>query len=208
MRRRAIWVLAAVLAAAITGGTYAYTHGLGRPAGYRTEAITRGPLVAAISATGTLNAVISVQVGSQVSGLVKELYADFNSRVTKNQIIAQIDPEPFEAKVSQAQAQVEAARALVVNQGAAVHKDRADLENARAALASSHAQTAKALVSVVDGRRNLGRQQDLRRQELIAQADLDAAQVALDSAVAQHEASEAQERAQAAAVTSAEAQLE
>jgi HlyD family secretion protein len=189
-------------------GVYAYTRHLNNRAPYQTAAVIRGPLVAAISATGTLNAVINVQVGSQVSGQIKELYADFNSRVTKGQIIARIDPDIFQAQVNQARAQVEAAQAAVLNQRAAVTKTRADLENARAALAVAHAQTAKAQVAVVDGERNLGRQRELRRRELTAQADLDTAQVAYDSALAQHEASLAQERAQAAMVDSAGAQLE
>src|SRR5262249_20656925 len=72
---------------------------------------------------------------------------------------------------------------------------------------SAHAQTVKAQVGVVDGKRNLGRQQELRAKELTAQSDLDAAQVQSDSAVAQYDANVAQENAQAAAVTSAEAQL-
>ncbi len=119
---------------------------------------------------------ITVQVGSQVSGQVKELYADFNSQVKKGQVIARIDPEIFEAKVNQAKAQVESARAAVLNQQAAVERARADLGNARAALAVARAQTAKAQVAVVDTRRDLGRKTDLRQKGFIAQADEDAAQ--------------------------------
>jgi HlyD family secretion protein len=198
--------LLAVTIAAV--GIYAYTRHLNNRTPFQTAAVVQGPVIAAISATGTLNAVINVQVGSQVSGQIKELYADFNSRVTKGQIIARIDPDIFQAQVNQARAQVEAAQASVLNQRAAVTKTRADLENTRAALAVAHAQTAKAQVAVVDGERNLGRQRELRRRELTAQADLDTAQVAYDSALAQHEASRAQERAQAAMVDSAAAQLE
>ena len=189
-------------------GVYMYTRHLNNRAPFQTAAVVQGPLIAAISANGTLNAVINVQVGSQVSGQIKELYADFNSRVTKGQIIARIDPDIFQAQVNQARAQVEAAQAAVLNQRAAMTKTRADLENTRAALAVAHAQTAKAQVAVVDAERNLGRQRELRRRELTAQADLDSAQVAYDSALAQHEASRAQERAQAAMVESAAAQLE
>ena len=196
-----------VIAIAVLG-IYVYSGHLKGRTPFQTAAVVQGPLVAAISATGTLNAVINVQVGSQVSGQIKELYADFNSQVTNGQIIARIDPDIFQAQVNQARAQVEAAQAAVLNQRAVVTKTRADLENARAALAVAHAQTAKAQVAVVDADRNLGRQRELRRQELTAQADLDAAQVAYDSAVAQHEASVAQERAQTAQVDSAAAQLE
>ncbi len=207
MKRRIIWLVLIVAAAGLITGGYLYSQGIGSRPPYRTAALTRGPLTAAIAATGTLNAVITVQVGSQVSGQIKELYADFNSQVKKNQIIARIDPEPFEAKVSQAKSQVDAARASVLNQRAGVEKARADLENARAALAAARAQTAKAQVSVVDMRRDLGRKRDLKQKGLIAQADEDSAQAAYDSAVAQHDASQAQEQAQGSAVRSAEAQL-
>ncbi|HEX7787710.1 MAG TPA: efflux RND transporter periplasmic adaptor subunit [Methylomirabilota bacterium] len=208
-RRPTVWLLAVVallVASGIAG--YLYVRPLARPSPYQAARVVRGPLVASISATGTLNAVITVQVGSQVSGQIKELSADFNSQVVKGQVIARIDPDIFQAQVNQARAQVQAARATVLNQRAVVAKTRADLESSRAALASAHAQTAKALVAVVDGQRNLARQQELRQRALIAQADVDAAQVAHDSAVAQHQASLAQERAQASAVESAAAQLE
>src|SRR5262245_44479831 len=88
-----------------------------------------------------------------------------------------------------------------------LEKTRADLANSQAALASAHAQTAKAEVAVVDGKRNLGRQKELHERGLIAQADLDAAQVQLDSNAAQRDATMAQERAQGAAVNAAQAQL-
>lgn len=194
-----------VVGAAVWG--YFYVQSRGQAQQYRLARVERGPLTAAVSATGNLNAVITVQVGSQVSGNIKNLYVDFNSPVKKGQVIARIDPEIFQAQVNQAKAQVEASRAAFTNQEAMVEKTRADLANTKAALASAKAQTLKAQVAVVDGRRNVGRQQELRKRDLIAQADLDAAQVQFDSAVAQYDATVAQERAQAAAVTSAEAQL-
>src|SRR5207247_779522 len=83
--------------------------------------------------------VITVQVGSQVSGQIAELRADFNSVVKKDQIIARIDPAIFEAKVNQAQADLDSAHATVINQQAQVERARADVENARAALAEAKA---------------------------------------------------------------------
>ena len=207
MKRRILWALAVLVAAGGLVGGYLYAQGAGGKNPFRLVPVTRGPVTAAISATGTLNAVITVQVGSQVSGQVKELYADFNSQVKKGQVIARIDPEIFEAKVSQAKAQVDAARAAVLNQQASVERARADLGNARAAVAVARAQTAKAQVAVVDTRRDLGRKKDLRVKGFIAQADEDTAQATHDSAVAQQEANRAQEQAQDAAVRSAEAQL-
>ena len=207
MKRRILWLLAILVSAGLITGGYLYTQSLGSRSTFRTAPVTRGSVVSAISATGALNAVITVQVGSQVSGNVKELYVDFNSVVKKGQVIARIDPELFQAQVNQAKAQVDAAKAALANQEAVIEKTRADLANAKAALASAHAQTLKAQVAVVDGKRNLGRQQELRVKELIAQSDLDAAQVQYDSSQAQYDATVAQERAQGAAVTSAEAQL-
>ena len=80
---------------------------------FRLAAVERGPIISAVSTSGTLNAVITVQVGSQVSGQIKELLADFNSEVTAGHIIARIDPETFEAKVRQARAELDVARANV-----------------------------------------------------------------------------------------------
>jgi HlyD family secretion protein len=71
---------------------------------YRTEPVTRGAIQQTVTATGTVNAVTTVLVGTQVSGTIKELFVDFNSRVKKGQLIAQIDPEMFEAQVAQARA--------------------------------------------------------------------------------------------------------
>ncbi len=177
MKRRILWIIGIVVAAGLITGGYLFSQSLGNRTAFRTAPVTKGSVVAAISATGALNAVITVMVGSQVSGNIKELYVDFNSVVKKGQVIARIDPELFQAQVNQAKAQVDAAKAALANQEAAVEKTRADLANVQAALASAHAQTAKAQVGVVDGKRNVGRQQELRKKELIAQADLDAAQV-------------------------------
>jgi HlyD family secretion protein len=207
MKRRLLWLLVVVLIAGLATGGYFYTQSIGSRSPFRTAPVSRGPLVASVATTGTLNAVITVQVGSQVSGNIKELHADFNSQVKKGQIIARIDPDIFEAKVNQAKSQVDASRAQVLNQQAMVEKTRADLENTKAALASARAQTAKAQVAVFDGRRNLLRQRELKQKELIAQADEDTAQATFDSAIAQHDANQAQENAQVASVSSATAQL-
>ena len=207
MKRRILWLSVIAVSAAIVTGGYLYSQSVGSRSPFRTAAVTRGPLTAAISATGTLNAVITVQVGSQVSGQIKELFADFNSQVEKGQVIARIDPDIFEAKVNQAKGQLESSRAAVLNQQAMVEKTRADVENARAAVAAARAQTAKSQVAVLDARRDLGRKRDLREKGFIAQADEDTAQATHDSAVTQLEANRAQEQAQSSAVRAADAQL-
>jgi HlyD family secretion protein len=203
-------ILSVVLVAAVVGGgvwAYLYSQSIGNAPKYRLAKVERGPLTAAVSATGNLNAVITVQVGSQVSGQIKELLVDFNSVVKKGQVVARIDPEIFQAKVNQAKADLDSARATVLNQRAQIERTRADVENARAAHAEAKAQTAKAQVAVVDTRRDYERKTELFGRQLIAKSDLDSSQAAHDSAVAQLESARAHDQALASAIQSAIAQL-
>lgn len=199
----------AVVAAVLGVGIWAYlsAQARGNAPKYRTARVERGPLTAAISATGNLNAVTTVQVGSQVSGQIKELFVDFNSPVKQGMIIARIDPQIFEAQVTQATAEVETAKAAVLNQTATVEKARADVENARAALAQAKAQTAKADVARADAKRAFDRAAELFRRDLVAQADRDTAQANYESAVAQSDSARASEQALTAGIKSAQAQL-
>jgi HlyD family secretion protein len=206
MRRLISLVVVAGLVGAGVWG-YFYTQSRGNAPRYRTARVERGPLTAAVSASGNLNAVTTVLVGSQVSGQIKELYADFNTQVKKNQVIARIDPETFQAKVSQAQADLESARSAVLNQEAQVQRARAEVENARATFAESRANTAKAQVGATDSKRDLDRKTELFRRELIAKSDLDSAQAAYDSALAVVDAARAKEQSLAAGIQSAQAQL-
>src|SRR5256886_1114723 len=203
-------ILSVVLVAAVAGGgvwAYLYSQSIGNAPKFRLAKVERGPLTAAVSATGNLNAVITVQVGSQVSGQIKELLVDFNSVVKKAQVVARIDPEIFQAKVNQAKADLDSARATVLNQQAQIERTRADVENARAAHAEAKAQTAKAQVAVVDTRRDYERKTELFGRQLIAKSDLDSSQAAHDSAVAQLDSARAHEQALASAIQSAIAQL-
>ena len=200
-----IVVVALLLGAGIWG--YLYAQGRNSSPKYRLSQVERGPLTAAVSATGNLNAVITVQVGSQVSGQIKELLVDFNSVVKKGQIIARIDPQIFAAQVNQAKADVETAKAAVLNQAATVEKAKADVENARAALAQGKAQTAKADAAQADSKRIFDRNAELFKRQLIAQADRDTAQANYEQAVAQSDSTRASERALAAQIDSNLAQL-
>src|SRR6266536_3267346 len=83
----------------------------GGAATYQTANVTRGPITQAVTATGTLNPVVNVQVGSQVSGNISKLFADFNSQVKAGQVVAQIDPALFQAAVTQAEGDVASAQA-------------------------------------------------------------------------------------------------
>ena len=201
----ALVVVALLLGAGIWG--YLYAQSRNASPKYRLTKVDRGPLTAVVSATGNLNAVITVQVGSQVSGQIKELHADFNTRVKRNQVIARLDPEIFQAKVNQARAEVETAKAAVLNQSATVEKAKADVENARAALAQAKAQTVKADAAMADAKRIAGRNEELFGRGLIAQADRDTAKANYDQAQAQLESSRANEKALDAGIQSALAQL-
>jgi len=132
--------------------------------GYRTVRLERGDIASTILATGTLNPVILVQVGSQISGNIKRLYADFNSVVKKNQVIARIDSMLLKAEVEKARA------------------------NYKAALANVE----KAKVIANDTRRTLNRYEALVKENLVSQSDVDTAQTNYDSAVAQIEVVRAQ----------------
>src|SRR5439155_441718 len=130
-------IVSVVIVAALVGAgvwAYLYTQSGGSAPKYRLARAERGPLTAAVSATGTLNAVVIVQVGSQVSGQIKALNVHFNSIVKKNQVIARIDPDTFQAKVQHAQprvvdASLESARAEVKQKDAALRQAQVDLDH-------------------------------------------------------------------------------
>src|SRR5262245_46124367 len=206
MKRVVSLVVVAALAGAGVWG-YLYTQSRGSAPRFRLAAVEQGPLVATVSASGSLNAVTTVQVGSQVSGQIKELLVDFNSPVRRDQVIARIDPDTFQAKVGQASAELESAKATVLNQQAQVERARADVENAKAALLEGQAQTAKGRVAALDARRDLDRKSELFRRELIARSDMDTSQAAFDAAEAQVDSTRAKEVSLAAAIKSSEAQL-
>ncbi|HYD43525.1 MAG TPA: efflux RND transporter periplasmic adaptor subunit [Anaeromyxobacter sp.] len=115
---------------------------------YETAAVERGRVVARVTATGTLSALVTVQVGSQVSGRIASLHADFNSRVKKGQVIAKLDPQLFQAAVEQARANVMAAEGNL----------------------------ARAEAQAEDARRQLRRTRELAERKLVAAADLDTAE--------------------------------
>ena len=96
---RRLWIVGVfVVLAAAASGAWFYAQSRGSTPRFRTAKVERGPITATVSATGTLNAVVTVQVGSQVSGQIKELFADFNSQVKRNQLVARIDPEIFRSE--------------------------------------------------------------------------------------------------------------
>jgi HlyD family secretion protein len=132
---------------------------------YKTEKASRGDVTMTITATGTLSAVTTVQVGSQVSGVISRLYADFNSHVKKGQLLAELDPTPFQQTVEQRQAdvtkaQVEAANAKITfdrqkRLTAAGLAAQADLDSAKAAYEGAQAQVAQARAALSSAQTNL-----------------------------------------------------
>ncbi len=165
---------------------------------YRTQAIERGPLQATVSSTGTVAPVTQVQVGTQVSGQIKELYADFNSEVKAGQLIARLDPQSFEYRLRQAEADLESARAAVLN--------------AQANALAVEAAASRAAVELAEAQRNLKRNEELVAQNFISAAQLDTLRAtaasqaeALRAARAQVEVARAQIRSAQATVKQREA---
>lgn len=132
---------------------------------YRSEPVTRGDIRQTVTATGTVNPVTTVQVGTQVSGTIKALYADFNSRVRKGQLIAQIDPAFFETQLAQAQANADRAEAAlrdaerVLNQNKTLYARnlvaKNDYESAVTGHDSARAQLAQAKAALQSAATNL-----------------------------------------------------
>jgi len=168
MSKRTTTIVAAVVAVLAVGAAGAWAwKGRGTPKSeYKLETARaeRGRIVAKVTATGTLSAIVTVQVGSQVSGRVAALHADFNSRVKKGDLIAKIDPQMFQATAEQASAN----------------------------LAAAQGNLAKAKAQAADAARQAQRAQALAEQKLVAQADADTAQSNADALAAGVQAAEGQ----------------
>jgi HlyD family secretion protein len=205
-KRKVLLAMAGAVAFAAAGGWTILRGHSGMQ--YRTLVADRGNVAYTISATGSPNAVVTVQVGSQVSGNILELDADFNSRVKKGQLVARIDPQAFQARVTQANASLEVANSAVVNGGAVVQRAQADLASAKAGVADAAASVLKAKVSVQDAKNKLDRAVQLFQGGILAAQDKDTAQAAYDTSVAMQQAAEAQRQAADQKVLSAVADVE
>jgi HlyD family secretion protein len=174
---------------------------------YDTVAAERGLIQASVTATGTLNAVVDVQVGSQVSGNIKALYADFNTKVTKGQLVALIDPEVFQTQVNQAAAALGSSHSAVIMSVAQVVKAKADLTGTVANEKGVEAALAKDRATALNAKTQWQRLDTLFRDGITSQQDHDSAKAALDAAEAQVEADQAQVQASKQTIQSAEAQV-
>jgi len=177
-RPGAVAVIVLVLAA-IAGAWWWRSSADKEAPAYRLAKVEKGPITATVAASGTLNPVTSVQVGTQVSGQVKELFADFNSTVKQGQLIARIDPETFQIRVTQAQADLEASRAA----------------------------NGRAQVAMLNAKRDLDRSRELVEKNFASPADLDAKQALFDLALADVKSSQAVLRQREAALASARVDL-
>jgi len=161
-------VLAAVVLAIILLASFGFSRK--SDAQYFKDAVTRGNISQVVDATGTINAVTTVQVGSQVSGTISELHADFNSKVKKNQVIARIDPSLFEGALLQA---------------------RADLEKSRANAATARANLEKAKATAAQAKADFDRTSTLAAKGVFSQQQLDLARANTDTANAAVSAAQA-----------------
>lgn len=146
---------------------------------YKTEKVTRGDIISSVTATGTVNPVTTILVGTQVSGTIKHIYVDFNSPVKKGQIVAQIDSATFEAQV----------------------------EQSRASLLAAQSNLQKAEATLIDAKRTLERNRLLFSKGLIARSDLDSAETNYETAKAQAETAKAQAEQAKASLKMAETNL-
>jgi HlyD family secretion protein len=184
MKRAAI-VLLIIAAIGAGAGAYYIRRG-GADLQVITAPITRGDIVDTVGATGTLQAVTTVQVGSQVSGNIQWLGADFNSIVKKGQVIARLDPSLFEAQLQQA---------------------RANLGQAQANLTKAQSDLERTKVQLLDAQQKYTRAKELATRSLLPQSDLDAAKIAVDTAQAMLQSQQATVAQAQAGVTQAQASV-
>jgi HlyD family secretion protein len=180
----------ALVAAAAWGAWTWYAKGSAAPA-YRLAKVERGAIAAVVSASGTLQAVTTVQVGSQISGQIKEILVDFNTPVKRDQLLARIDPETFELKVRQAEADLEAARTAQLQR--------------QSDAAAQRSQVIRAQITWRDAKTDLERKESLVQKGFISPAERDKAAFAEQGAAEAVRTTEAQVKASEAQVANAAA---
>ncbi|MEO6623743.1 MAG: efflux RND transporter periplasmic adaptor subunit [Burkholderiaceae bacterium] len=192
--KKSLWIPLLVMALAAGGGWWWWSlRAQSDTVQYRTAKIERGPLSATVSASGAVNPVTQVSVGTQVSGQIRDLLVDFNSEVKAGQLIAQIDPETFEYRVRSSQADVDAARAAVLT--------------SQATAAASRAQVSRAQVDLDEARRDLERKQTLVEKQFVAQSEADRARALVNTTVEALKAAQAQTAVTEAQIKTAQANV-
>jgi len=198
-QKRKLLIGLGVMAVVIVAGLY-FAASQSSATQYMTARIDRGNLRNTVTATGALQAVTTVQVGSQASGTISALYADYNSIVKKGQVVAQLDPAVSKAQVDQARANLEQARASLVQAKAAVVNARAGVSDARAkgqaaqstvqnnqaGVSGAEANVAVLKAQLDDALSLLKQQESLLKSGVIAQRDYDVSQTAYKTAEAKY----------------------
>jgi HlyD family secretion protein len=183
--KRAILVLVIIVVIGAGAGAWYFRRG-GAEVSVETAPLSRGDVVESVGATGTLQAVTTVQVGTQVSGTISWLGADFNSIVTRGQVIARLDPSLFEAQLQQT---------------------RANLTQSQANLAKAESELGRTKIQLADAQQKFTRAKELASRNLLAQSELDSAKVTLDSAEAAVQSQQATVTQVRAAVRQSEASV-
>jgi HlyD family secretion protein len=186
MNRRAFFFAGVISLIAAGIGGYWFFSTNGQKATYKFAKVEQGALTATVAAAGTLNPVSAVQVGSQISGQIKEIRVDFNSPVKAGQLVARIDPETYQYKLRQAEA---------------------DLEAMRSAVNVQRAQAYQAQVNLAEAQRDFDRKTLLVEKNFISAADRDKAKTTFDAARAQLQLAEAQVKNSESVVSQREAQV-
>src|SRR3982751_1125681 len=210
--KRRVAVVAVAFALVALAGFWFYGD-RANAAEYMTARVERGNLCNTVTATGALQAVTTVQVGSQASGTISALYADFNSTVKKGQVVAQLDPSVMQAQVQQAvanlqqaEAQLQSARAAVSQSHAGVAQSRAGITDARAkalaagtttqnqqaGVSAAEANAAVLKAQLDDAASFLRQEQSLLQSGVIAQRELETAQTSYKTAEARYNQAVAQ----------------
>jgi len=192
MKRTTLYAVGGVAIAVVVG---ALTLGGGKSSTttYKFATVDRGDVVSTISTSGTLGAVVQVDVSSQVSGQIAQLNVDFNSPVKKGDVIARLDPQTYEARLRQSEAELAVARANLATQRAAVTRSHADLKSAQANLENVEVRRANA-------------ERELQRREDLVSRGVGTVQ-ARDLAFTEFESFGAQANASRAAIAASEAQI-
>lgn len=209
MLRRKSVVLFSIGAIVLAGVAYAgLSTGEEQTKTYRFAKVERGSILKSVSASGELSSVVTVQVGSEISGQVSALSVDFNSEVKAGQVIARIDPENFEARLRQAKAEHSVAKATVMTKTAAVTQADANVANARAALVAAQADVERTKVTAADLKLDFERKKKLRERGVVAVSSIDKARAAWQAAEQQVNSAVAQELAARSTINARLAQVQ
>jgi HlyD family secretion protein len=210
VRRLSLFVLLVVLALGLGYAGLAAVAGI-RGAGaptYFTATVERGDIVTTVTASGTVDAVVTIEVGSQLSGQIAEVFVDFNDEVNADQPLARLDPQGFAAKVAESRAALQVAEAVHAARVGALARARANLANAEATVAVMQARSDSARALFEDAERDLARKQKLVKRGAVSKSDRDSAATLRKAAAADLKEAEAQEAVHATQILRAKAELD